>query len=122
MKDTVKALWLEALRSGKYKQGTGCLRYEDDFCCLGVLCDISGQGEWDEREYLDQLQLLPAAVVDWAGLGGSRPEIPFSALTEEELELIGWLPSRDECTVALSGLNDRGMEFDRIADLIEAHV
>ena len=34
-------LWLQALESGKYKQGSGCL--EDKygrFCCLGVACVI----------------------------------------------------------------------------------
>jgi len=35
--------WLAALRSGKYKQGTGFLRDKNDgYCCLGVLCDVAG--------------------------------------------------------------------------------
>lgn len=32
--------WLEALRSGKYKQTTGTLQDENGFCCLGVACKI----------------------------------------------------------------------------------
>lgn len=33
-----KAKWLEALRSGEYKQGTQALKTEDgNYCCLGVL-------------------------------------------------------------------------------------
>lgn len=43
--------WIDALRSGKYTQTTHVLRRPDNhgngFCCLGVLCDISGGGEWD---------------------------------------------------------------------------
>ena len=39
-----KAKWVEALRSGKYKQGRGQLRLGDTYCCLGVLCDIMGTG------------------------------------------------------------------------------
>jgi hypothetical protein len=39
--------WVEALESGRYKQGTGRLRDRDCYCCLGVLCDISGVGEWN---------------------------------------------------------------------------
>jgi hypothetical protein len=36
-----KAQWLEALRSGKYKQGDSNLRgFDDAFCCLGVACDL----------------------------------------------------------------------------------
>ena len=39
MKPEIKQLWINALRSGKYQQGTGCLRKEDKYCCLGVLLD-----------------------------------------------------------------------------------
>ena len=43
--------WLEALRSGDYKQGQIYLRNkENEFCCLGVLCDILG-AEWDIGPY-----------------------------------------------------------------------
>lgn len=44
MDKTVKKKWIKALRSGKYNQGTGCLKdFENKtFCCLGVLCDIAG--------------------------------------------------------------------------------
>lgn len=42
---SAKKKWLKALRSRKYKQGTGelhCIN-EKTHCCLGVLCDISKQ-------------------------------------------------------------------------------
>lgn len=35
--------WVEALRSGKYEQGTTRLRTIDNkYCCIGVLADIIG--------------------------------------------------------------------------------
>jgi hypothetical protein len=49
-KQTLNA-WTEALESGEYVQGSGCLRYDSydgdtlvgsQFCCLGVLADIMG--------------------------------------------------------------------------------
>lgn len=46
LRPSVKASWLEALRSGDYQQGMGTLRtmgagsLPDRFCCLGVLCDL----------------------------------------------------------------------------------
>ncbi|NBQ68164.1 MAG: hypothetical protein EBU46_04735, partial [Nitrosomonadaceae bacterium] len=45
MKAEIKQRWLNALRSGKYKQGEGSLRQLDNegkpqYCCLGVLCDL----------------------------------------------------------------------------------
>lgn len=33
--------WVKALRSGEYTQGRSCLRRADNFCCLGVLCDLA---------------------------------------------------------------------------------
>lgn len=44
--------WVTALRSGKYQQGQGKLKDGTDYCCLGVLCDVSGFGEWDEDRYV----------------------------------------------------------------------
>jgi hypothetical protein len=54
MNKDVKALWLDALRSGEYSQATGMLRKSKDdsfcFCALGVLADLAiktgGVGEW----------------------------------------------------------------------------
>jgi hypothetical protein len=36
--------WVEALKSGHYKQGRGWLhdRGNNTWCCLGVLCDVGG--------------------------------------------------------------------------------
>ena len=48
MNPELKQKWLEALRSGKYKQGTGLLRSKENyFCCLGVLCDIIDNKKWE---------------------------------------------------------------------------
>lgn len=41
MNKKYKQPWIDALRSGKYKQGPAYLRTLDDkFCCLGVLCEV----------------------------------------------------------------------------------
>lgn len=56
----LKAKWVEALRSGEFKQGQGKLHNpkEDSYCCLGVLCKLSGavwgeHSETIEEEYDD---------------------------------------------------------------------
>ncbi len=41
MDTAIKAEWVDALRSGDYAQGGGVLRRGNNFCCLGVLCDIA---------------------------------------------------------------------------------
>lgn len=38
-----RAALVSALRSGKYKQGRSFLRLADDYCCLGVACDVAGE-------------------------------------------------------------------------------
>lgn len=47
-------LWIEALKSGKYKQGPGQLKKSINkrvtYCCLGVLCDLArkdGGPKWN---------------------------------------------------------------------------
>lgn len=46
MKKSWADKWVKALRSGKYKQTTGRLNRIGNYCCLGVLCDISKLGTW----------------------------------------------------------------------------
>lgn len=45
MKTEVKKKWLKALRSGKYEQGRGQLRFNNEFCCLGVLACVVDRDE-----------------------------------------------------------------------------
>jgi hypothetical protein len=46
MKKAVKKRWVAALRSGEYDQTQEKLfDGENGFCCLGVLCDIQGDGD-----------------------------------------------------------------------------
>lgn len=57
MTPELKALWIAALRSGDYKQGTGALRNPDNtWCCLGVLGHIT-----DHREGLGT---LPSSILE----------------------------------------------------------
>jgi hypothetical protein len=82
MNPTVKALWIEALESGRYRQGKHVLRTDSDtYCCLGVLCDLVKPDGWkqksDENIFelshwrfgRDSLQLPPATILRKVGLG-----------------------------------------------------
>ena len=73
MRQALFSKWIKALRSGKYPQGRERLRSgESDsidgqptgFCCLGVLADVSGVGQWDGNCYRlppnDQGGLMPS--------------------------------------------------------------
>ncbi len=109
MDPELKEKWLKALRSGEYKQGNGRLRNESDcYCCLGVLCDVSGVGKWTkvgEGEYPMYLcGDTNCAGVLWGEL-------------EEALSV----PS--EAIGTLMNMNDKkGNTFEEIATYIEANL
>lgn len=109
MKEEVAKLWVEALRSRRYKQGVRALKNPDGtMCCLGVLCDISGLGAWspaggEVSDYVipcnEQSAFLPDPVQRWAGVASKDPLIGAHSATE---------------------LNDSvGLTFAALADQIE---
>lgn len=118
MNPEIKSEWTAALRSGEYKQGKGCLRSEGDkFCCLGVLTDLYAKavgGQWVEARESKPLDFIDAegagttsyptrAVQDWAGLPHGNPFVIRGLYGER----------------SLATLNDDGVPFSDIADLIE---
>ncbi len=76
MDQQIKQLWVDALRSGDYKQGRLALRTEDDrFCVMGVLCNIHAQHYPKiaatckvKGEYLEFCEAAPKLVIEWAQL------------------------------------------------------
>ena len=57
MKSEIKQKWLDALRSGKYKQSYGYLYnpnkegiYPVGYCCFGVLCEVTNIEKDDKNE------------------------------------------------------------------------
>lgn len=120
MNPEVKKMWVESLRSGDYQQGFDVLRTDNDFCCLGVLCDLYGKVHgigWDEVgdstglsrfRFLDNLATLPDEVRSWSGLASHNPRV------YTDLDVVS------ESRVTIAELNDtRGVTFSEIADLIE---
>jgi hypothetical protein len=110
MKQEIAEKWVAALRSGKYTQTKEMLRSnEDRFCCLGVLCDISGLGEWLQPIWSSQSRsytvdgayksdFLPEAVMQWADIKTSNGVVNGKSLAQ---------------------LNDEGRSFENIASVIE---
>lgn len=98
-----KRKWLEALRSGKYKQRKGALRCKDGmYCCLGVLCDISGMGKWITGQCFDTYE----CGID---IGSVYP--PYALTVKLDIQGFSGI---------LATLNDvKGKNFSEIADYIE---
>lgn len=143
MKQEERAFWAKELRSGKYKQGKGCLRGADDtYCCLGVLCDYlireTGDGKWrksaDREKYefihnkdVGSSLLLPYSLMHQLDISDSSPNIITGKVPEEMEEETGikastWAYSRSSRgKYSLTSLNDQEVPFDIIANLIEKY-
>ena len=121
-------IWIEALKSGRWKQTKGHLAGAGEgFCCLGVACELfrrqTSRGRWeidklerakdgsfrpDLRFVVERLpgdedssaEVLPFAVKEWLGLATASGEITANS--------------------SLAGLNDAGRSFGEIAALIES--
>lgn len=103
----LKKRWVNALRSGKYRQGKGKLRsFDDKFCCLGVLCDIEGakwQVDGDHYNADGSGAFLPETIREQYGV-------------DSDFEIY----DRETDTYSsLSSMNDAGTTFETIADIIE---
>lgn len=134
MNSRVKAKWVEALRSGEYKQThDGRLKIDDCYCTLGVLCDLyvkENNASWDLNEgytirddekvmvktytLFGENAFIPKKVAKWAGIDGIDValKVPYDNFGE---------PSEyDESLESISNLNDSfGIDFKEFADLIE---
>lgn len=104
MSQEIKTKWIEALRSGEYKQGKDILKNENGaYCCLGVL-QMCVQGEVEmERDG------VPAAML-------SRD---FCKILDPEFDTDTFVP---KLAHELADLNDEGKTFEYLADFIEKEV
>lgn len=91
--------WIEALESGKYKQGKNVLRQGENFCCLGVLADTLG-AKW---RYTGE-------NFDYCRIAGdeSASFIPSSIINRG-------------AQYPLSAMNDNGKTFEEIAAHLKEH-
>jgi hypothetical protein len=99
MDSDLKKRWVEALRSGKYKQGRHDLRFRDAFCCLGVLLDLNDPE-------------------GWLGFGQHR----LGNGEEAYIKHPGKFGVAGPTQRKLARMNDSGKSFSEIADYIEANL
>jgi hypothetical protein len=118
MNPEIEKIWIEALLSGEYKQGSGYLKLrvgnEISFCCLGVLCDLYQKqnsigidlwikGEEQFFKIFGEGKILPVEVKNWAELNSCRG-----------LNLL-----IDGQTGPMTEHNDRGASFAQIAEAMK---
>lgn len=82
MNGTVKELWTDALRSGRYMQGSTRLVSVNhskalSYCCWGVLCELAVQNDiippLHLGAYLGKRHAPPQEVYDWADVTWRKP-------------------------------------------------
>jgi hypothetical protein len=109
MDKELKAKWLEALRSGRYAQGRCYLNNNKQFCCLGVLIDITYPGEWSKDTNVEGLMAHDNQV--------SMPSIQFEEKVGINHLTVNKLADMND------GHNDQPPKtFHEIADWIEANL
>ena len=118
MTENQAMLWVEAIRSGKYKQAENYLKTKKGHCCLGVLCEISQKVKFTEYPHNDGIY----AIIDGDDL--AYASLPPKVITEFRLSNSEGKPScRVEIDgkeyISLASANDQGVLFAKIADWIE---
>jgi hypothetical protein len=137
LREDIKKAWVADLRDPRNKQANGVLRNaHDEFCCYGRLCEVvkndfefdievgrtldEEENYYDESDYLyiyknqEDYELPPndlmiALGFDFDKDGWVTVEVSEEIQNEYNVEKV----------VRLDVLNDKGMPFAEIADLIE---
>lgn len=117
MKAEVKTLWLTALRSGEYAQGSQRLRRSNDtFCCLGVLCDLAVKAGVIE----EGVQEFTSSSYQY-GSSGNSAFLPSEVAKWADVDRFGQKYDDVDVAYDLAKMNDDGATFADIAEVIEAH-
>lgn len=111
MKPAIKKKWLTALRSGKFRKGTGTLKrhYQTQpaHCCLGVLCEVIKKDFAHAGEVLEpNAESTLRTKFSMAGMLNPRL-MEYTKITQEQQR-------------TLATKNDNGWSFEKIANYIEA--
>jgi hypothetical protein len=135
-------LWVSALRSGEYKQGSNRLRLEDPdtgeitWCCLGVACDIAQkngapvqlagnplvyQHPFVEKEFLVDGYVTAEEILPDGTLlhSSSHTYMPRAVLEWYGIPEGSWQGDPVVHGDHLASWNDRGIDFETIARWIE---
>lgn len=100
-------LWVQALRSGDYKQGRSALKNPHGYCCLGVACEVfpgyptplTRKNNDGYTSYNNNYSFLPDIVRRWLGLSTKGGHYNGGSLVND---------------------NDASKTFSEIADIIES--
>ena len=129
MNPDIKVKWLEALRSGRFQQARHYLKITSPgqpagYCCLGVLAEILGVPSTIHPE--PPHSMWPHNIIAF-GVNKDTAVLPIEARAAAGVTGGDWcLPYpvyyHGHNLDSLAELNDNGMPFNEIADIIEAQL
>lgn len=139
LKPEIKERWVNALRSGKYRQGKTELVQPDCklgeglvYCCLGVLCDLASEdGVVPKLSSLYSTDRWPTdesgttvSPAEWRWTQEEDSGLPCDAVVEWAFgaavdNIPRYLYYSDTSRKTLYYMNDTGSSFEEIADVIE---
>ena len=130
MKPVTKQDWIDALRSGEFKQGTRVLAKRDpetgtiSYCCLGVLATIAGVGAQVRDAADPAARTMLFTFDDRTEAYGIIPEAYRNTIVSDlNLSTLVAVPGRPGSDVELVGIlsnkNDSGATFEDIATYLE---
>lgn len=117
---TEQRAWVNALRSGEYKQGREVLMNSaGQCCCLGIACELAVKAgvPLEVEEKYDLMQDVNARFYDDKPHYPPPPVLKWLGLRDDHGTFGGAAESYD----CLALRNDQGESFEQIADLIEKH-
>lgn len=108
--------WIDALRSGKYKQGMYSLQGPNGYCCLGVACELFAPTY--RRDYLGYLEggmpNLPSGAPEWLAA------INHDFMRRGDPSGLTALVNLNDNDIMVDGTHFTNFTFDEIADLLQA--
>ena len=111
--EEARKLWVEALRSGQYKQAHHRFASREGYCCLGVACEVFMQHESGLSKPASDTGSIGYRQIN----GGREYGISLPSLVQN------WLGVRtkdgDYCGTSLIEVNDDRADFLKIAEIIE---
>lgn len=131
--DFIEQHWIPALESEQFRQTRFCLHTNDGaYCCLGVLCEISGVGgwkKWSENNFAyiveggSEMRVLvdiipPRPVAEMAGLRDGTTIDLIPGRRAGDYWNAGNLLDNSEVRMSLASMNDRGCTFGEIAAVL----
>lgn len=114
MQTELKKNWIEALRSGEFKQVKNTLTNGEAYCCLGVLCKIGGASKLGEIYNEDEGRFNQLDCFEL------NKTIAIVDLPEEYLKEFGLTDNQQSTLIIMNDTDNK--TFSEIADYIEVMI